>query len=209
MRRCSSVLGVSEIFVASRILLPSFAELEQQESRTAMQRVDNALDLRLEALEVSAKDWGDWSETYAFVQDHNDAFITANVTPASLTQINVSAILIVNLAGEFVLSKGFDLDSRQPLELDLLGLRRLPADFPWRENLREGRPAHGLLQTNRGVLMIAAAPVLDGNEGGPARGMVILGRLLSAAEIQQIGAQAQAIVAAAPGRSFQGPDRYR
>ena len=201
------VLGVSEIFIASRILLPSFAELEQQESRTAMQRVNNALDLRLEGLEVSAKDWGDWSETYAFVQDRSDAFITSNVTPTSLKQINVSAILIVDLGGEFVLSRGFDLNSRQPLALDLLARKALPADFPWRENLREGRPAHGLLQTNLGVLMIAAAPVLDGNEGGPTRGMVILGRLLSAAEIQQIGAQSQAIVATSPERLFRGPDQ--
>jgi signal transduction histidine kinase/DNA-binding response OmpR family regulator len=201
------VLGVSEIFVAGRVLLPSFAELEKQESRTAMQRVNNALELRLEGLEVSAKDWGDWSETYAFVQDRNDGFTTANVTPASLKQIDVSAILIVNLGGEVILSKGFDLISHQPLELDLLARKQLPPDFPWRENLRDGRPAHGLLKTNRGVLMIAAAPVLDGNEGGPTRGMVLLARMLSTAEIQQIGAQSQATVTTLPERRFIGPDQ--
>jgi two-component system, sensor histidine kinase and response regulator len=200
------ILGVAEIFVASRILLPSFAEVEQQESQTAMRRVNNALNLRLDGLEVSAKDWGDWSETYAFVQDRKEAFITSNVTPASLKQINVSAILVVNLDGEVVLSKGFDLISHQPLDLDLLARKALPADFPWRENLRAGRPVRGLLQTNRGALMIAAAPVLDGNEGGPVRGMVILGRLLSSDEIRQIEAQAQAIVTTSPERHLQGPD---
>ena len=201
------ILGVSEIFVAIRILLPSFAEVEQQESQTAMRRVNNALNLRLGGLEVSAKDWGDWSETYAFVQDRSEAFITSNVTPASLKQIDVSAILIVNLDGEVVLSKGFDLISHEPLDLDLLARKALPADFPWRENLRAARPVRGLLQTNRGALMIAAAPVLDGNEGGPARGMVILGRLLSSDEIRQIGAQAQAIVTSSPERQFAGPDQ--
>ena len=39
-----------------------------------------------------------------------------------------------------------------------------------------------------GSLMIAAAPILDGNQGGPVRGMVILGRLLSASEVELIGA---------------------
>jgi signal transduction histidine kinase/DNA-binding response OmpR family regulator len=201
------ILGVAEIFVASRILLPSFAEVEQQESQTAMRRVNNALNLRLDGLEVSAKDWGDWSETYAFVQDRREAFITSNVTPASLKQIDVSAILVVNLDGEVVLSKGFDLISHQPLDLDLLARKALPADFPWRENLRAGRPVRGLLQTNRGALMIAAAPVLDGNEGGPVRGMVILGRLLSTDEIRQIEAQAQAIVTTLPEHQFAGPDQ--
>ena len=194
------VLGVSEIFITRRILLPSFAELEQNDARTAMQRINYALDLRLEGLEVSARDWGDWSETYAFVQTHNRDFVTTNVTPSSLKQIDVSAILIVDLDGKFVLSKGFDLISRQPLELDLLSRQELPADFPWRENLRDGHPAHGLLQTNRGVLMIAAAPVLDGNEGGPIRGMVMLGRLLSPTEVLEIGSQAQAAVSMSPGR---------
>jgi signal transduction histidine kinase/DNA-binding response OmpR family regulator len=201
------ILGVSEIFVASRILLPSFAEIEQQESQTAMRRVTNALNLRLEGLEVSAKDWGDWSETYAFVHDRSQAFVSSNVTPSSLKQIDVTAILIVNLDGEVVLSKGFDLISHRPLDLDLLARKQLPAMFPWRENLRDARPVHGLLQTNRGVLMIAAAPILDGNEGGPTRGMVILGRLLSAGEIQQIATQAQAIVTAAPERQLAGLDR--
>jgi signal transduction histidine kinase/DNA-binding response OmpR family regulator len=189
------ILGVTETFVARGILLPSFGELERQEARTAMQRVDSALELRLEGLGVSARDWGDWSETYAFVQDRRDSFTASNVTPASLKQIDASLLLIVNLNGEVVLSKGFDLVSHQPLQLDLLERKELPVDFPWRTQLREGRPAHGLIQTNRGVLMVAAAPVLDGNEGGPTRGMVILGRLLSQSEIQQIAAQSQATVA--------------
>ena len=77
------ILGLSELYVASRILLPSFTELEQQESRTAMQRVNSALELRLDGLEVSAKDWGDWSETYAFVKERSDSFVTSNVTAAS------------------------------------------------------------------------------------------------------------------------------
>jgi two-component system NtrC family sensor kinase len=41
------------------------------------------------------------------------------------------------------------------------------------------------------VLMIAAAPVLDGYGQGPIRGMVMMGRLLTVAEIKRIGDQAQ------------------
>jgi signal transduction histidine kinase/DNA-binding response OmpR family regulator len=55
--------------------------------------------------------------------------------------------------------------------------------------------------------MIAGSPVLDGNEGGPARGMVILGRLLSATEIQQIGAQAEEQVAITAARNSRGGDQ--
>jgi two-component system, sensor histidine kinase and response regulator len=201
------VLGVVEIFADQHILLPSFAELEHDNARTSMRRISYALDQRLSGIGVSAAGWGNWSETYLFVQDHNRAFVTTNMTPTTLKQLNVSVMLIIDLDGNFVLSDGVDLDSGRPLDLDLLARKALPADFPWRANLREGRPAHGLLQTNRGVLMIAGSPVLDGNEGGPARGMVILGRLLSANEVQQIGAQAQEQVAIIAARSSRGGDQ--
>ena len=188
------VLGISEFLVARRILLPSFAELEREDAHIAMQRINSALDLRLQGLEVSAVDWGDWSETYAFVKDRNKDFATVNVSPTSLRQINTNVILIVDLDGDVVLSRGYDLNSHLPLDLDLLADKTLPGNFPWRPNLAAGKSARGLLQTNLGVLMIAAAPVLDGNERGPVRGMVILGRFVSDTEVAQIGAQAQAAV---------------
>ena len=43
------------------------------------------------------------------------------------------------------------INEPRPLDLDLLTRKALPVDFPWLANLRAGRPAHGLLQTNRGV----------------------------------------------------------
>ncbi len=201
------VLAVVEIFVAQRILLPSFAQLERDDARTAIRRISYALDLRLKGLAVSAAGWGNWSETYAFVQDHNPAFVAANMTATTLKQLDVSAMLIVDLQGGIVLSDAFDLDSNRPLDLDWPPRKALPADFPWRENLLEGRSAAGLVQTNRGVMMIAGSPVLDGNERGPARGMVILGRLLSAAEVQQIGAQAQESVAIVAGKGPRASDQ--
>jgi sensor domain CHASE-containing protein len=68
----------------------------------------------------------------------------------------------------------------------------LDETFPWRAELRTGRIASGFLQTERGVLMLAASPLLDGFGHGPFRGTVLLGKHLSAAEIGRIGAQAQA-----------------
>ena len=40
------VLGVVEIFADQHILLPSFAELEHDNARTAMRRISYALDQR-------------------------------------------------------------------------------------------------------------------------------------------------------------------
>ena len=93
--------------------------------------------------------------------------------------------------GRIILARDLDLITGRPLRLDLTALKALPADFPWRANVREGRTAKGLLRTNRGILMLVAAPVLDGYGHGPARGMVLMGRLLTDAVVADIGSQAQ------------------
>ncbi len=55
------VLGVAEIFVADRVLRPSFAELEHSDAEVAMRRIDYALDPTLDHLALSATGWGNWT----------------------------------------------------------------------------------------------------------------------------------------------------
>lgn len=195
------VLVLAEVLVERHVVLPSFAELERSDARIAMRRIGKALDLRLNGIAVSATDWGNWADTYRFVLDHNSAFIAANISKLALRELNVNALLIVDLDGRLVQSNDLDLTSDHALGLDLTAWRALPAGFPWRANLRSGKAAQGLLRSNRGILMLAAAPVLDGNGEGPTRGMVIMGRLLTPAEVQGIGVEAQADLTMLPPSS--------
>ena len=195
-----AVLILLEIAVQKQVLMPSFAQLEREDAQTSMKRIVFALDRTLESMELTAVDWGNWADVYHFVQAPNAAFVTTNITPVAMKQLNVNAMLIVDLNGRYVLSSARSLDTGEPLAIDLVARKSLPADFPWRRNLADGKPAKGLLQTNRGVMMIAAAPVLDGSGTGQPLGMVIMGRLLTPAQVQMIGAQAQASLTSLPGR---------
>jgi signal transduction histidine kinase len=190
------------MLVEKQVVMPSFAELERANARVAMRRINFALDLVIDRIAVSANDWGNWVDTYRFVQDRNPEFIKTDITNVALRQLNVNVMLILDLDGSVLASKSLELKSDRPLGLDLAARKALPIDFPWRANLRAGRPARGLLATNRGILMLATAPVLDGNGGGPVRGMIAMGRLLSASDVRSIGAQAQAdLTLLAPGAS--------
>jgi sensor domain CHASE-containing protein len=187
-----ALLIVLQIAVQKQILMPSFADFEREDARTSMRRIRYALDTSLEALEVSAADWGNWADVYHYVAAPNAAFLEANITSVGLKQLQVNVLLITDLDGRLLAAGTEDLESSRPLELDLARRAALPADFPWRRELAEGRRIHGLLHTNQGVMLLAAAPVLDGSGAGPSRGMVIMGRLLTAMQVSQLGARAQA-----------------
>jgi two-component system, NtrC family, sensor kinase len=194
------ILGAAQYVVLQRVLMPSFVDLERADARIAMRRIRFAVDLTVDRLALSATDWGNWAETYRFVQDHNHEFIADNITTVGLRELNVNTIEIVDNDGNVALASELDLKSGLPLNLDFAARKTLPPNFPWRTNLRDGHSARGFLQTNRGILMLVAAPILDGTGNGPTRGLVIMGRLLTAEEVSDIGAQAQATVVMIPQR---------
>ncbi|HYX73166.1 MAG TPA: CHASE4 domain-containing protein [Steroidobacteraceae bacterium] len=187
-----AILVWAEVLVERHVVMPSFAQLERADAQTAMRRIVYALDRTLTEIGLLATDWGNWADTYQFVEDHNPTFIAANISNIALRQLNVNVLMIVDRDGQLVEARDLDLQSDEPLGLELTSQPALPADFPWRANLRAGTAARGLLRTSRGILLLAAAPVLDGHGIGPSRGMVVLGRLLSPAVVRTLGYQAQA-----------------
>lgn len=200
-----AILGVAQVLVERHVIMPSFAELERADAGVAMRRIQNAFDLTLDRITVLASDWGNWATVYRFMQDRNAAPMEADITDSNVREIGVNLVLVVDLDGKVVFSRTVNLPAGQVLEL--ASLPSLPAQFPWRTNLSSGRSVKGLLPTNLGILMLAAGPILDGNGRGDSRGMMILGRLLTADEIRNIGVQAQANVSLLPAPGLSGPDR--
>jgi sensor domain CHASE-containing protein/HAMP domain-containing protein len=192
------ILIAIEIAVQREILMPSFAELERDDAKVSMRRIDYALDVSLDSLELTAADWGNWDDVYRYVQSPNENFVRANITPVALKQLQVSAVMIADLDGNVVLSSASARSDGSDQAPDFAHLEKLPADFPWRANLRAGRSAKGLIRTDRGLMMIAAAPVLDGSGGGQALGMVIMAQVMSPVRVSMLAARAQADLTIAP-----------
>ncbi len=187
----AALIGI-DVGIQRQILMPSFAELERDDAKVSMKRIKYALDLSLDTLALTAADWGNWEDAYRYVQAPDPQFVRANITPSALKQLQVNALMIVDRRGDIVLSSAEDLVTGAPLEIDFAARKALPADFPWRLNLASGKSARGLIRTNRGVMMIASAPVLNGSGGGTPLGFVIMGQLLDAAHVRALGAHAQA-----------------
>jgi two-component system, NtrC family, sensor kinase len=189
------VLAVVEWAVGQMVLLPRFEEIERDDALTAMTRIEHGIEQQLTELQVSSTDWGNWTDTYRFAEDRNATFAEANLTTIAVKELRVTVLAIVDASGGVIWSHAMDPATGAPLALDLVAGRSLPADFPWRRNLTTARPARGLIATSHGVLLAAVAPILDGYGHGPSHGMVLMGRLLTAAALTEIGAKAQTEVA--------------
>ncbi len=170
-------------------MLPKFVELERASAHTDMQRVAFAVEREQQALAAQAADWGNWRELWRYMRDHNRAFAEASLTDISFHTAKIDYMAVIASAGTFTWSDGLSADSKKPLAIHLNGTNTLePA---WAQALAQGQPITGLITTDAGVLVASGAPILDGMGHGPARGMVIMGRLLAGPELVRLSTQAQ------------------
>jgi two-component system, NtrC family, sensor kinase len=175
--------------IEQRLMLPKFVELERASAHTDMQRVAFAVEREQQALSAQAADWGNWRELWRYMRDHNRAFAEASLTDISFRTAKIDYMAVIASNGTFTWSDGLSADSRKPLAIHLNGTNQLePA---WATALSQGQPVSGLITTDAGVLVASGAPILDGMGHGPARGMVIMGRLLNAPELLRLSTQAQ------------------
>ena len=186
-----AALSVAAFLIQLRVVQPSFARLQQDTARTAMKRVQYAMDRDLESLEIDATDWANWQEAYRFAQGRNPKFVAMNFTHTALAQVQIDSILVVDPKGRILAWTGDVVPTHLSLQGSLENSGSLPAAFPWRRVLGTARVVHALLSTNLGVMMIAGAPILDGTGGGQPAGMIIIGRLLTPDRVQDLGSRTQ------------------
>jgi signal transduction histidine kinase len=178
--------------IQQRLILPRFVELERDSARTDMQRVVLALGREQQSLNAQAADWGNWQELWKYTRGHNPAFAQASLTDISFRTAKIDYMAVIASDGRYLWNHGPYDESGRALALHLNGDDQLePA---WMQALASGQAVSGLIATDRGVLVASGAPILDGFGHGPARGLVIMGRLLNRPELLRLGNQAQVVL---------------
>ncbi|MFO1394302.1 MAG: CHASE4 domain-containing protein [Steroidobacteraceae bacterium] len=183
--------GAVDYAVQRQVILPSFESLEADLARTDMERVTRAMDGELDQLLTFCADWGNWLETYRYMGGENPAFIDDNMTDSTIVAAGLDLVAYVADDGHYVWRKGLVPGTESELAYKMLEAPGLPADHPFMDAVRGGGTAKGIVMTEHGPMMLVAAPVLDGAGNGPARGSVVLGRVITPKVAERLAEQAQ------------------
>jgi sensor domain CHASE-containing protein len=196
-------LGIAQVVVATRLLIPSFDTLERENAHVDMDRVADALHGEIDQLAVTSRDYGDWTELYRFMDDRNSAGVHA-LSQQQFHDLKVDVLILFDAEGRIVWSLAAPPGSSAARALDASAPPSYVAALPWRAALRTGGSGNGLLSTEDGPLIASIAPILDGDGGGSSRGGVLLGRYLTRAQIGRIAEQAHVKVELLTGMSNAG-----
>ncbi|GAA6140710.1 ATP-binding protein [Hydrogenophaga sp. 5NK40-0174] len=90
------LLTLLAVGVTSLALSKSLADLEQEEATQEGDRAKQLLDLQLQDLVATVKDYGYWDDTVLFVEGKDDAFLADNITVENLTTLRVAEVMVLD-----------------------------------------------------------------------------------------------------------------
>ncbi|MDD5503026.1 MAG: CHASE4 domain-containing protein [Candidatus Thermoplasmatota archaeon] len=182
---------LTTVIVFNTVFMDSFLELEQEDASRNANRASNAIAQEIDALDVLTRDWASWDDTYAFVEDGNENYATANLVDTTFAGAGLNLILIVNASDGIVFGVAFDLDNETslPVPQDMLDMIESGGILLRHENISSG--IKGILLTASGPMMISSRPILTSENGGPSRGSLIMARYMDGKFVERLGETTQ------------------
>lgn len=187
------LLGGMALVVLTNALLmqyyvtDQFDQLQQAEALRNLDRAVRAIDSKQEHLKQLCADWSAWEEVYDGMGDDRLAFIARNIFPRTFEINNLCVLAFYREDGTVVWGGVLVAGERRIADLATVNLPPVLARIhPLLSDRSKIDRDVGLLQTDVGLLMVAARHVVHANGKGPTRGTLVMGRLLGEAMLEDI-----------------------
>jgi signal transduction histidine kinase/ActR/RegA family two-component response regulator len=173
-------------------LAGSMFRIERDQARADLSRATDAITFAGDDLAAKLSDWSDWDDCYRFAADGNLDFLKSNLEPASLTLLNIDAVLILDADGSPIVCRTRDHESLV-LEECFPGLAEcVKRHDPFFVPASVGESRAGLLDLPEGMYLTATRPILDSNSNGPMRGLISFLRKFDADFVAEVGRRLRA-----------------
>lgn len=176
------IVGILLLFAGIQlsIVFRAFESVEDDYAERNVARVHNVFDDIISGINLKAVDWANWTDTYEFIKNRNEAYIASNLTVKSILDLEINAMLFFDPSGKPIYGRG----------VNRLELKEVPIPKPLLEALtsRDGEllqfrepdeSRSGLLQGKDGsIYLFSARPVATSYGEGPVNGTVVFVRNL-------------------------------
>jgi len=168
------------------LLFDNLALIEDRFAAEQAGRVMNAITAELENYEKKAAVWAPWDDTYEFVAEPSDAYITSNIVPTTFENLEIDMMAITDLAGGYIAAKTYN--SAAETLLPVYDGLRVNLDALGISGGTVGQTVtSGIILLEEGPMMFASHPVLRSDFSGPSNGTLVIGKIIDDAYIAALG----------------------
>jgi PAS domain S-box-containing protein len=192
--RSVSLLVVVVCLLSWIMVMGGFTKLENKFALQNIERAQEVITDGVTNLSIKLADWATWDDTYAFVEDKNEAYIKSNLTDSALSTLDINMMGFFNARGELV----WFMDNEQDEGSKLLipeGLKQyLVKHSVLLDRTKADDFLSGVVLLPEGPFFIATKPILKSDDTGPIRGTMMFGKHINADELKRWGGIIQAVV---------------
>lgn len=180
------VVVIATCVGSQHIITGSYLQLERTQADNNSLRVFEALNQMLEGVATMTTDWSVWDESYRFMQDKNKKFTETNLVPSSFTAAHIDMMLFYDTTGKLIQSAVLDKQSNSIKEAPKALLEYVQTNNQLIILPNVDSAARGMIALPSGILLAASHAIVTGNNTGPVRGALLMGRILTDDAIAKI-----------------------
>ena len=173
------------------LILERFKELDKQNAEISIRRTVGALDYYLSGLVTLINDWAQWDDTYYFIRNYNEDYISSNLTDSTFSGLKINLMLFIDEKGKIVFEKGYDLERNIEVPVSQNLKNQLTSDFPFLNQKDAESSNAGIMNLSESPMLIVASPILTSEGEGPAMGTLIFGRYFDSEVVGNLSGIAQ------------------
>ncbi len=173
------ILTLIIIFV-SVVSLSSYRALEHQYVLQDVEEAVNRLDGEYTAISAIATDWGQWDDTYAFVNGNLPDYVSSNLVPGIYNNLQINLIVMTNQRGDVVYAGAYDLRNHTMTPVPGTFGQYLERESPLLNIADPLKTTSGIMVLDGRPMIVASCPILHSDLTGTPQGVVIMGRYLDA-----------------------------
>ena len=170
----------------SVVLQRSYAQLERQDAQRNLERIAEVITSDLEQLQFLTEDWAAWDDAYTFLEDVNPQFIDSNFEDNVFASLELNFIIFASVEGEIVHGKGYDLEAEESIPIPVSLQQQLDKDSLLLKFPHIAYHYSGFIPVDDQLMLVAVEPILRSDETGPINGVLLMGRYLDDAKLEDI-----------------------
>jgi diguanylate cyclase (GGDEF)-like protein/PAS domain S-box-containing protein len=154
-----------------------------------MLQVSEAIEREIVYLDTLAYDTASWDATYDYVVSGDPEYFDENLSMAALEDSKINFHIVVDTSGRVVSGPFHDIQTNQLITAPELPQGQWDLSHPLLSGGSREKPIVGVMVTRDAPMIVASRDILTSRGEGPPRGSVVMGKVLDAAFMRDLGAR--------------------
>jgi PAS domain S-box-containing protein len=163
----------------------SFSNLEEREVATNVFRAKASIDSQTNYLTATAKDWGQWADTFNFMHG-DETYIDNNLDTGSLANLQIDMMLFFDASGELYYIAGVDHHTFEERNISATFREYITTEHLLFSEPSLDKYVSGVISTPEGPMMVGTSPITPNPIDETIAGTIVIAKFLDPEFIEEL-----------------------